>query len=710
MTGSPQAQPPRRVFIVGCLRPVATVCLLLLPQPGFAGETAPPDHDATPPASAVPLASPATGEVVRFTADLPSVLLNDVPVGELTLRAVDADGQPVTSFSDSVPVRGLLHAGRGETPQPLEEVRFENGTASFTSDPSTGRRFYLAAGELLVGAGTAGETSIPLRTTWRWLALAPPLVAIALAIVLREVVSALVLALFCGALILTGGDVVAGLLMMLEQDMVGQVVALDGGEPFHMTVIAFTLLMGAMVGVMQRAGGTSALVHCFGRFTGTRRRAQLTTWLAGLVVFFDDYANTLLVGSTMRPVADRARISREKLAFLVDATAAPVAGLAIISTWVGVELGYIRDIYAQLGLGGDVYSLFLQTLPWRVYPLLLLLFVLLMGLTGRDFGPMRKAEQQALDATGIRPPLTDEPLEPADSTPAPHTASIRSLVTGLLPIAVLLAGVSFGLWWTGSTGLATTNAERTAAGQPELAMSLGNLLDAASPNRVLLVSSFLAAAVAVVCAGGQRTHSLHAIVEGGLNGVSQMLPAIVVLVLAWGISSQCGPARLNTAGVLVELAHGLLPAAGMPALTFVMAAGISLATGSSWSTMGLLMPLSVGLTFHLLAAAGGTVPPDHPLLLGTVGAVLAGSIFGDHCSPISDTTVLSSAAAGCDHLQHVFTQLPYAAVVGGVSLLCCYIPAGLGLPVLVTLPVAGVLLYLVLRLLGEPLHPPEPEN
>ncbi|MCA9116289.1 MAG: Na+/H+ antiporter NhaC family protein [Planctomycetaceae bacterium] len=651
------------------------------------------------PSAATMAAADHRTSVVGFAAELPKVLLSDVPIGTLTLRAVDADGETVTTFAGTVPFEGLRQTDRAGKSQPLREVAFHNGTAVVRSDLSRGQRVYPTADRLTVGQGAALETAIPLEITWRWLALAPPVVAILLAIVLREVVTSLVIALYSGALILSGWDPVQGLLLMLEQDVVGQVVEQDGGDPFHMTVIAFTLCMGAMVGIMQSSGGTAALVTRMGRFTGTRRRTQTATWIAGLVVFFDDYANTLLVGSMMRSITDRARVSREKLAFLVDATAAPVAGLAIISTWVGVELGYIREVYEQLGLSGDAYSIFLQTLPWRVYPLLLLGFVLMVCLSGRDFGPMRAAEQQALAAA----PDLPQAVKPADSETAdPQTAG--SLLTGLLPIAVLLAGVSFGLWYTGTNGLAAANAERAAAGEAVQALSLWTLLDAANPNRVLLVSSFLAAAVAMACAACQRTHPLHDLAQGGLNGAGQMLPAVVVLVLAWGISSQCSPARLNTAGVLIELTHGLLPATGMPALTFLMAAGISLATGSSWSTMGLLMPLSVGVTFHLLAASGSPIPGDHPLLLGTVGAVLAGSIFGDHCSPISDTTVLSSAAAGCDHLQHVLTQLPYAGAVGAVSLLCCYIPAGLGLPILFTLPVAALLLYGLLRLAGSRLE------
>lgn len=692
------------------VRPAVLLWLMWLPHVGLAqSATDRNENGENAPSAATMAAADHRTSVVGFAAELPKVLLSDVPIGTLTLRAVDADGETVTTFAGTVPVEGLRQTDRSGKSQPLREIEFHNGTAVVRSDLSRGERIYLTASRLTVGEGTSEQTVIPVTVIWRWLALAPPLVAILLAIVLREVVTSLVIALFSGALILSGWDPVQGLLLMLEQDVVGQVVEQDGGDPFHMTVIAFTLCMGAMVGIMQSSGGTAALVTRMGRFTGTRRRTQLATWIAGLVVFFDDYANTLLVGSMMRSITDRARVSREKLAFLVDATAAPVAGLAIISTWVGVELGYIREVYEQLGLSGDAYSIFLQTLPWRVYPLLLLGFVLMVCLSGRDFGPMRTAEQQALAA----------PASPADALTADSQAAATqaaetrtaeasqptgSLLTGLLPIAVLLAVVSFGLWYTGTNGLAAANAERAAAGEPLQALSLWTLLDAANPNRVLLVSSFLAAAVAMACAACQRTHPLHDLAQGGLDGAGQMLPAVVVLVLAWGISSQCSPARLNTAGVLIELTHGLLPAAGMPALTFLMAAGISLATGSSWSTMGLLMPLSVGVTFHLLVADGGTVPGDHPLLLGTVGAVLAGSIFGDHCSPISDTTVLSSAAAGCDHLQHVLTQLPYAGAVGAVSLLCCYIPAGLGLPVWFTLPVAGLLLYAMLRLLGRPLE------
>jgi Na+/H+ antiporter NhaC len=266
---------------------------------------------------------------------------------------------------------------------------------------------------------------------------------------------------------------------------------------------------------------------------------------------------------------------------------------------------------------------------------------------------------------------------------------------------VLLGSIIIGLWWTGSAELATQNAALREQGQPQIAMSFYGVLANSSSNQVLLISSFLASVAAVASSVVSRTTTLEQSMEGWIDGVRSMLLAVVILVLAWSIATLCDVDHLNTAGFLVEITHGVLSVRWMPALAFLLAAVVSFATGSSWSTMGLLMPLTISLTYYLLLDLN-EAEPNHHLLLGAIGGVLAGAIFGDHCSPISDTTVLSSAATDCDHLDHVATQIPYAASVAAVALVLGYIPVGFGYSPIILLPLGLIVLFLIVQFVGRP--------
>ena len=398
-----------------------------------------------------------------------------------------------------------------------------------------------------------------------------------------------------------------------------------------------------------------------------RRHGQQLTCGLGLAIFFDDYANTLVVGTSMRPITDRLRISREKLAFLVDSTAAPVAGLAMISTWVGYEVNLIGSVYSKLGQDVDAYGLFLQTIPYRFYSILLLVFVWTVARTGRDFGPMAVAEQRAVETGEVvrtgssAPPAMDE---------IPDDIRRRGLiVNAVVPLVSLVYGLVAGLAILGSNAVFW----------------------------VMLWASLAASLSSLVMTWSTGALSFRQSVVGWARGGASMFQALWILVLAWGLGAVCDQGALGTADYLVEVTGRKLPPEWMPAISFVLAAAIALATGSSFSTMALLIPVSVRITWELM----GTPVPDDPILLGTLGAVLAGAIFGDHCSPISDTTVLSSAAAGCDHLDHVGTQAPYALVVAVASLLVGYIPIGWGVPVWLCLPFGVAVAIAVPRLLGR---------
>ncbi|MEX0700904.1 MAG: Na+/H+ antiporter NhaC family protein [Planctomycetales bacterium] len=647
--------------------------------------------------------APRMEDQPRYRIAIDGFVLTDVPVRRIAIEALDDEGRVDTSFNRKLDIQGIRLSER--KPLKSDDRRigvdgdvalpaFVDGVLALETDLAAGRKVYVDEPVIVVDRDGPRWESLEVPRTLRWFALVPPLLAIVLAVWLRNVLVALFAAIWSGAVILARGDFFTGFLETADTILVGEIV--DAG---HAKIILFTLFLGAMVGLMTASGGTHALVGSLARFARKREHGQLLTWALGLVVFFDDYANTLLLGSTMRPMTDRLKISREKLAFLVDSTAAPVAGLAIVSTWVGYEVGLIGDAYAKLfqgtGVEWDAYSTFLATIPYRFYPLLLIAFVLLIAYTGHDFGPMLRAETEAL--------RRERPAEPAAASGATAPEPRRPLLrNAIVPLVVLLVLLLLGLWWTGREGFAQHNEQLIEQGKPPLAASVWSVVGQADSNRVLLLSSFVASLAAAAAAVSSRALALGQSLEAWTAGAKSMLPPIMILVLAWGVGTVCDGDHLNTAGVLIELSRGLLAPEWMPAIAFLLAAVISFATGSSFSTMGILMPLLIPLTYYLLLDANDAADPQHRLLLGTIGAVLAGSIFGDHCSPISDTTVLSSAASECDHLQHVATQLPYAMCVGAVSLLLGYVPAGFGYSPILMSCLALVALYVLVQFVGRP--------
>jgi Na+/H+ antiporter NhaC len=531
-----------------------------------------------------------------------------------------------------------------------------------------------------------------------WWSLTPPIVAILLAILTRRVITSLLAGIAVGALITTGGHPLTALEAMLETHLWHALT-----DPDRTRVFAFTLLMGAMVGVISEAGGMRGLVRLGQRWASTRRRGQLATWGLGLLIFFDDYANTVLLGNTMRPLADRLGISREKLAYLVDSTAAPVAGLALVSTWVAGEIGYVQDGLDQLATppAAGAFGLFVASIPYRFYVLWALLFVFLVGLTGRDFGPMLRAERRAR-----RRPATDTAVDRQAAKDSPDTARWYNAV---VPIVITVLAVLGLLYRTGR-----------AAG-PDAPPTLWVIIGNADSYYALVWGSLAGLAAAVLLVRIQRLLTAPQVLQAAQRGASLMLPSLAVLWLASALSAMTGNKTLQGESAAPyalryrlysgeycsqlltsrqELASSLSVTA--PTVVFVLSAFVSFATGTSWGTMAIVMPMAIPMVGGLLTPASGVPPPaEHPLLLSTIGSVLAGAIFGDHCSPISDTTILSSQSSGCDHLAHVWTQMPYALLVGVVSLVCGTLPAGLGCPLWCSHVAGVVALVLALRLAGR---------
>jgi Na+/H+ antiporter NhaC len=528
-----------------------------------------------------------------------------------------------------------------------------------------------------------------------WLTLLPPLLAIILALIFREVIVSLFFGIWLGALLLNDWNPLAASLRSVDQFVVGTVA----GDADKISIVVFSLLLGGMVGIMSRSGGTRGIVEAMRPLATSPRRGLFFTWLAGIIIFFDDYANTLIVGNTMRPVTDRLRVSREKLAYIVDSTAAPVAAIAVISTWVGFEISLIGDalqtsatqatdpVLREQLLRANPFSVFLHSIPFLFYPIFAVSFVLMTILTRRDFGPMLKAETRARTTGELLGPGATPAADVSGGVLEPDPGTQHRWYHAAVPVLAVIAVALAGIYSTGAAGL--EGADR----------SLSSIVGAADPFRTLIWASATGLAVALIMAIAGRVLTLQQGIDAMVNGMKAMFMAIVILVLAWGLGGVTE--ELGTGTYLADRISDTLPLVVLPVLVFFVAAVISFSTGTSWGTMAILFPVVIPLAVAMGAGVGFDGGEHYSILLGVISSVMAGSLFGDHCSPISDTTIMSSMASGCDHIDHVRTQLPYALAVAAIAMLVGDIPTSFGLHPGVALPLGLVLLYLMLRFFGR---------
>ena len=538
----------------------------------------------------------------------------------------------------------------------------------------------LFAGPVLA---SAGEPPVFAAT---WVSLAPPLLAIVLALVLRQVIPALFAGVWLGAWLINGftlGGLWSGLL-----DSFGVHILEATAKKSNVSVVLFSLMIGGTVGIISRNGGLQGIVNRIVAWADSARHACMATATMGLAVFFDDYANTLVVGNTMRPVTDSMGVSRAKLAYIVDSTAAPVASIALVTTWVGYQVGLIGEAVSYIdGLDAEAYLLFLSTIPYSFYSVLAIAFVFMVAASGRDFGPMlaseRRVQERGAEGPKDSPSAHAEDCAPIEAMSGKPQRAINAVV----PIAVLLTGVLGGLYATGTDALG----DRGAA--------LRDIIGAAESTTALMWGSLLSTVAAAGLSLGQGILSLKETVDAWYRGMRSMIFAIIILILAWSLGGITD--ILQTADFLVAVLGDALPVQILPVLVFVIAAFTAFATGSSWGAMGILTPLVIPLAWAVMQNSGHTGAEDMHLLYSAIAGILSGSVWGDHCSPISDTTILSSMASGCDHVEHVHTQLPYAFLVGTVSILSGTLPVAFGMPWWAGLLTGAAILLAVLRLFGR---------
>lgn len=505
----------------------------------------------------------------------------------------------------------------------------------------------LAMSSVTVFAAEETAKYVPKMYASFW-ALVPPVVAIVLALITKEVYSSLFVGIVIGGLFWSGFSFENTVLHVFQDGIVGVLT-----DSYNMGILVFLVILGIMVCMMNKAGGSAA----FGRWASvhikTRIGAQLATIVLGVLIFIDDYFNCLTVGSVMRPITDKHQVSRAKLAYLIDATAAPVCIIAPISSWAAAVTGFVE--------GEDGFSIFLRAIPFNYYALLTILTMVLLVVLKIDYGSMRVHEDNALRGDIYTTP--DRPYADAQDDVVEEKGGVINLV---FPILVLIGCCIIGMLYSGGFFSGVSFVEAFSASDASVGLMLG---------------SFFAFVITVIFYALRRVLKFTDSMACIPDGFKAMVPAILILTFAWTLKAMTDSlgAAEYVAGVMETAATGLVNF--LPAIIFLVGCFLAFATGTSWGTFGILIPIVV-------AVFQGT---NETMMIISISACMAGAVCGDHCSPISDTTIMASAGAQCNHVNHVSTQLPYAMTVAAVSFVT-YVIAGFVQNAWICLPIGIVLM------------------
>ncbi|MBR3785339.1 MAG: Na+/H+ antiporter NhaC family protein [Firmicutes bacterium] len=508
------------------------------------------------------------------------------------------------------------------------------------------------------------------------LSLVTPIIAIVLAFITKQVVLSLTTAVFVGATIVNNGNPFEGFLRTCDTFFVNTVT-----DSWNATLMLFILAVGGMIAVMSKMGGMQAMALAMAKRAKNGKNVMLMTWVLGLIIFFEDIANSLVVGPTMRPVSDEAKVSREKLSYVIDSTAGPVVDMALISSWVAYEIGMIAIAFTSVGFEGNAYGVFIQTLPYRFYNIFAIAMVLIIILMQRDYGPMYDAEKRArltgkLYADGAKPMMSKE----MDAMNVVEGAPLR-ICNAVVPILTFIFVTVWALWYTGGgmeEGFSLTGIQN----------AFGNADAASSIFYAVLFASIVSIVMAVV----QKIMTLREAIDTWLNGCKELLLTVTILMLAW--SSGDVMDALGTGTYISGLVGGAVPALILPAVLFLVSCVVAFSTGTSYGTTAIMIPIAFPMAMGL---TGGDM---NSLCVATIAAVTCGAIFGDHCSPISDTTIMSTMGSAADLMDHVRTQIPYAVTVAIVATLG-FVLAAAGVSPWIIIPVGIVILAVVVRVLGK---------
>jgi len=585
----------------------------------------------------------STNAMVQPIVDAPKVVLTDIPF-EITVTS--ASSQDFCNYS--LELNNAIYTP--ENCSDADQITFSNlvlsKKAAYTARLSLN-------GQVL--------SSNKIEAVWGWVSILPPVASIIIALLFRSVIPALFFGIWIGSFAILGFNF--RVVWQSFLDVIATYVKSALANADHAAIIIFSLMIGGLVGIISKNGGMYGVVNSLLRFTTNPKRGQVITATMGLAIFFDDYANTLVVGNTMRKITDKLKISRAKLAFLVDATAAPVACIALITTWVGFQLGMIDASIQQIdAVTESAYLIYLKSIAYSFYPIFMLVFVMTIAGTGRDFSSMYKFETES--RIGRDPSIQSSEIGYSNAAETdrlePKDPSRARAFNAVIPIALFIGSVIGGLFVTGEGN------------------SVQEIIGSADAYKALLWGSMIAVVSAVFLTLIQGIMSLEEAVQSWYEGVKFMIFAIIVLIMAWSLAETTE--LLQTANYLSSILDELLPVALVPTTIFILAAATAFATGTSWGTMGIFYPIVVPLVWQILSVNGVADPEHFYILYSSIACVLCGAVWGDHCSPISDTTIMSSMASGCDHIDHVTTQLPYALVVASIALLLGTLPTGFGVP------------------------------
>lgn len=523
--------------------------------------------------------------------------------------------------------------------------------------------------------------------------IVPTVLAVVLAFVTHNVLFSLLIGFLSGVLIL--GVVNSNSLLQLPLNLVLALlnsikdVVLDKD---NIEVLLLCFAVGGMIEVVRASGGFEALAIKLANVINSPRKANLVTSILGCLVFFDDYATTLIVGPIMKPITDRVKVSREKLSFIIDSTSAPVSGIALISSWIAVEIISIQKGLEIVGSNTNGFSLFVNSIPFCFYCLFAISFVFINSLIGKDFGPMLKAEQRALRGQTV----SEESKKYDEDIQVKHVKKDmnKKIFVSVGSIALLTAFAIISFYIDGKN-VAIKNGTLMANAKFSFE-SFISIISNADTVGLITISALVSAIFAVIIGSGLQLFTLKESTRSWLTGVRKIGDEVIMLVIAWCLASTVR--QLGTTYFVAEIISANVSAIFVPVLIFVSCCVISCASGS-FGCMFVVMPLAIPLAYRVISIGCGI--NNEIYLLICVGSVVAGSIFGDHCSPVTDCTILAASGAGCSTMEHCYSQLPYTLVNCAISIICGIILTCLGVNVLVALAIGIICQILVLLIIGK---------
>ncbi len=506
---------------------------------------------------------------------------------------------------------------------------------------------------VMVAAACVTTADSVQQTFW---ALVPPIIAIVLALVTKEVYSSLFIGILAGALLYSGFNFEGTMLHVFDDGIIAQL-----SDSYNVGILIFLVILGVLVSLMNKAGGSAAFGEWAGKHIKTRVGAQLATIVLGILIFIDDYFNCLTVGSVMRPVTDKHHVSRAKLAYLIDATAAPVCIIAPVSSWAAAVSGYAPE-------GTNGIQLFIRTIPYNFYALLTIAMMIMLTVSKTDYGPMALHEKNAV----VNNDIYTTPDRPYANAGDDKISSRGKVVDLIIPVVVLVICCVIGMIYTGGFFSGTDFVDAFAN---------------CDASRGLVYGSAVALVITLIMYLVRRVLTFKECMDCVPEGFKSMVAPILILTFAWSLKAMTDSlgAKEYVAAVVKSSAEGFMN--WLPAIIFLIAVFLSFSTGTSWGTFGILIPIVINV-----------FPASDPMMIISMSACMAGAVCGDHCSPISDTTIMSSAGARCNHLNHVTTQLPYAMTCAAVSCVT-YVIAGFVKSWVISLPCGFAILFAVILII-----------